>query len=120
MRTARRCTRTACSRPAVWTLTYNYADQAAVLGPLAVYAEPHSYDLCEQHAERLSAPVGWEVLRLAPDASASGPTHDDLEALADAVREAAAPPRRPTPPEPEPGRDPGRRGGHLRVLRDPS
>ena len=50
------------------TLTYVYADQTAVLGPLATYAEPHAYDLCEAHSERLSAPRGWEVLRLAQPA----------------------------------------------------
>ncbi|MDQ6935843.1 MAG: DUF3499 domain-containing protein, partial [Actinomycetota bacterium] len=30
----RRCSRTACGRPATYTLTYVYADQTAVLGPL--------------------------------------------------------------------------------------
>ena len=68
-----------------------YADQTAVLGPLATYAEPHAYDLCDLHSERLSAPRGWEVLRLAPDPAAQGPSSDDLLALADAVREAARP-----------------------------
>ena len=67
MSPARRCSRTACDRPAVTTLTYVYADQTAVLGPLATYAEPHAYDLCDTHAERLSAPRGWEVLRLVSD-----------------------------------------------------
>jgi len=113
----RRCSRTACGRPAVSTLTYVYADQTAVLGPLATYAEPHAYDLCDLHSERLSAPRGWEVLRLAPDPSAQGPSSDDLLALADAVREAARPapqPRRPSPAQ-ETGRETGRRG-HLRVL----
>ena len=112
----RRCSRTACGRPAVNTLTYVYADQTAVLGPLATYAEPHAYDLCETHSERLSAPRGWEVLRLAPDPAAQGPSSDDLLALADAVREAArpAPPQRPAPAE-ETGREVGRRG-HLRML----
>ena len=61
----RRCSRTACGRPATTTLTYVYADQTAVVGPLATYAEPHAYDLCDAHSERLSAPRGWEVLRLA-------------------------------------------------------
>ena len=56
------------------TLTYVYSDQTAVLGPLATYAEPHAYDLCEAHSERLSAPRGWEVLRLAPDPDALGPS----------------------------------------------
>jgi len=129
---ARRCSRTACGRPAVATLTYVYADQTAVLGPLATYAEPHAYDLCEQHSERLSAPRGWEVLRLAPDPSLAGPSGDDLLALADAVREAARPVvdvrgaargavpgtgggGGPSGLAGESGRETGRRG-HLRVL----
>jgi hypothetical protein len=111
----------------VATLTYVYSDQTAVLGPLATYAEPHAYDLCEAHSERLSAPRGWEVMRLAPDPDALGPSSDDLLALADAVREAA----RPAPAveqsggqvqavglAEETGREVGRRG-HLRVLRSP-
>jgi Protein of unknown function (DUF3499) len=116
----RRCSRSACGKTAVATLTYVYADSTAVLGPLATYAEPHCYDLCAAHSQRLTAPRGWEVLRLAPDPETVGPSSDDLEALADAVREAA---------RPGPGADPealpdglvevGRRG-HLRVLRDNS
>ena len=99
MTPARRCSRTACGRPAVTTLTYVYADQTAVLGPLATYAEPHAYDLCDRHSERLSAPRGWEVLRLASDLSPRGPSDDDLLALANAVREAARPVAgRPAPP----------------------
>ena len=116
MSLARRCSRTPCGRSATSTLTYVYADQTAVLGPLSTYAEPHAYDLCEQHGQRLSVPRGWEVLRLARDTRASGPSTDDLLALADAVREAARP---LPPPLPEPvvegSRETGRRG-HLRVL----
>ncbi|WP_278260176.1 DUF3499 domain-containing protein [Nocardioides convexus] len=112
----RTCSRTACSRRAVATLTYVYADSTAVLGPLATFAEPHAYDLCDQHSERLSAPRGWEVVRLALGTQQSGPSGDDLLALADAVREAA----RPVPPRaPEPQRESGRevaRKGHLRML----
>jgi hypothetical protein len=99
----------------VATLTYVYSDQTAVLGPLATFAEPHAYDLCDLHSGRLSAPRGWEVLRLAPDPDSLGPSTDDLLALADAVREAA----RPQPPvvrSAEAGsREVGRRG-HLRML----
>jgi len=72
-------------------LTYVYADSVAVLGPLATYAEPHAYDLCSSHAERLSAPQGWSVVRLAPQFTEPEPTHDDLVALAEAVREAGRP-----------------------------
>ena len=97
------------------TLTYVYADSTAVLGPLATYAEPHCYDLCAVHAERLTVPRGWDVLRLDPDPDALAPSSDDLEALADAVREAARP--APAPPA-RVGAEVGRRG-HLRVLRGP-
>ena len=120
--TLRRCTRTACGQPAVATLTYVYAESTAVLGPLATYAEPHCYDLCARHSARLTAPRGWEVVRLDVSEPA-GPTPDDLEALADAVREAA----RPAPDVfvnprggsavPVPAQQ-GRRG-HLRVLLPP-
>jgi hypothetical protein len=84
----RRCTRAACPQAAVATLTYVYADQTAVIGPLATAAEPHTYDLCSDHAARLSVPQGWNVIRLAIDAAAHEPSRDDLLALADAVREA--------------------------------
>jgi hypothetical protein len=115
----RRCSRTACGRPAVATLTYVYADSTAVLGPLATYAEPHCYDLCAEHSERLTAPRGWEVVRLASDAESLGPSSDDLEALANAVREAARPPSASRQAAgPPTGRGVGRRG-HLRVLPDP-
>ncbi len=97
----RRCTRAACPNAAVATLTYVYADQTAVIGPLATAAEPHTYDLCVEHAQRLSVPQGWNVIRLAIDTAASEPSRDDLLALADAVREAGRPPRRdPEPPGP--------------------
>jgi hypothetical protein len=112
----RRCSRTACGKTAVATLTYVYAESTAVLGPLATYAEPHCYDLCQAHSERLTAPRGWEVVRLAPDPDGAVPSSDDLEALADAVRESA---RQPVPvpmPVGAGGSELGRRG-HLRVLR---
>jgi len=118
----RRCSRTACGKTAVATLTYVYAESTAVLGPLAMYAEPHCYDLCQAHSERLTAPRGWEVVRLAPDPDALAPNSDDLEALANAVRESARPPVRvataataaqaPGPVVHEQGRR-----GHLRILR---
>ncbi|MCW2784872.1 MAG: hypothetical protein JWP74_1389 [Marmoricola sp.] len=92
-----------------------YADQTAVLGPLATYAEPHAYDLCEEHSERLSAPRGWEVLRLVQD-DPHAHSSDDLLALADAVREAAQPRQRPQPREPFEMREVARKG-HLRVLK---
>ena len=89
MRTVRVCSRSGCGLPAVATLTYAYADLTAVVGPLASFAEPHSYDLCEEHALGLTVPRGWEVLRHEGEFPAPIPHADDLEALADAVRDAA-------------------------------
>ncbi len=60
---ARPCSKVACTRDAVSTLTYDYADSMAVLGPLSGRAEPHSYDLCPRHSESLSVPQGWQVMR---------------------------------------------------------
>ncbi len=132
---SRCCSRTACKQPPVYTLTYVYRESTAVLGPLAAYVEPHCYDLCEKHAARLVAPRGWEVVRLPPDPAQE--RANDLEALANIVREAGRPgpaerggqppaarsapagsPRQGQPVA-EPvgqGIEVGRRG-HLRVLR---
>lgn len=60
------CSKTHCQNSAQATLTYVYADQEAVVGPLSIAPEPHSYDLCEQHATRLTAPQGWSVVRYRP------------------------------------------------------
>lgn len=120
----RQCSRNGCRNPAVATLTYVYGDQTAILGPLATVAEPHCYDLCEVHSERMTAPRGWEVVRLAPTYEHS-PSEDDLLALANAVREAAATPvegrmqtqeAAPVTATAEPSYS-SRTKGHLRVLR---
>ena len=89
-RQGRACSRVSCRSIATITLTYIYADSTAVLGPLATFAEPHSYDLCDKHSARLTVPNGWEVIRHVADSSAAGPSDDDLMAIADAVREAAS------------------------------
>ncbi len=84
----------------------------------------HCYDLCQHHAAVLSAPLGWEVIRLAIDHEPH-PSTDDLLALADAVREVGlsydAPLERPDHRSQQ--RRPGivelGRRGHLTVLADP-
>ena len=125
----RGCSKTGCARPAVATLTYAYADRAVVVGPLATYAEPHTYDLCLEHAERMTAPRGWEVVRVGGEFPEPALAADDLLALAGAAR-AAGRPRAPRGSDPrtasrgqadaEAGSgavESGRRG-HLRILKD--
>ena len=99
---------------ATWTLTYVYSDSTAVLGPLATYREPHCYDLCDEHSVKLTAPKGWELVRLEIDPEALKPLPSDIEALANAVREVGQVSQ--VQEEPTSGR------AHLRVIRgiDPS
>lgn len=102
----RRCSRQTCTRDAVMTLTYVYSDSTAVVGPLAGHAEPHAYDLCSVHADRLTVPRGWRVVRLElPETRAR---REDIGAVAAAVRETE-----PEPPAPV-------RGRSRTVLRDVS
>ncbi|MCX5044534.1 DUF3499 domain-containing protein [Aldersonia sp. NBC_00410] len=130
MRASRRCCRPGCKNPAVATLTYVYSDSTAVVGPLATVDEPHSWDLCELHGSRITAPKGWEMVRHEGAFASRSPDEDDLTALAEAVREAGRPdrgdpaprgysdyglpPATPAQPAPRTGRR-----GHLRVLPDP-
>jgi hypothetical protein len=135
----RRCCRPGCPHYAVATLTFVYSDSTAVVGPLAIVREPHSWDLCVGHAGRITAPRGWELVRHAGPLP-TNPDEDDLVALADAVREGG--PGDPGPPAngfsnvhlhhagaqatapssgllAPPEHRSGRRRGHLRVLPDP-
>ena len=59
----RLCSKVGCAREAVSTLTYDYADQMAALGPLGGGGDPHAHDLCAIHTDRLSMPRGWVVVR---------------------------------------------------------
>lgn len=107
-----------------------YSDSTAVVGPLATVAEPHSWDLCETHGSRITAPKGWELVRYEGAFSSGTPDDDDLTALAEAVREAGLGERsrpeadavrgeeQPRAAVPSTART-GRRG-HLRVLPDPT
>jgi hypothetical protein len=99
------------------TLTYIYSDSTAVLGPLATFSEPHSYDLCEKHSARLTVPNGWQVIRQAIDLDTTGPSDDDLMAIADAVREVAQLPLEETAAT-NAAQAPGNVGrrGHLRAV----
>lgn len=79
------------------TLTFVYAESTAVIGPLSTADEPHSWDLCDEHARRITVPRGWEMLRSESGFSAPLPEDHELTALAEAVREVgvAAGGRRP-------------------------
>ncbi|CAI9407467.1 DUF3499 family protein [Aestuariimicrobium sp. T2.26MG-19.2B] len=101
---SRVCSRTSCRARATTTLTYVYADQTAVIGPLSPEVDPASYDLCDQHSASTSAPRGWETIRMPHSDEPRQAPLDDLLALADAIREVGMRVDEPTP-SPEFGRD---------------
>ena len=105
---------------AIATLTYAYADRAAVVGPLALRHEPGSHDLCRDHCAGLSTPRGWELIRLPLEEGGPAHTHDDLLALADAVREVGFTWDEPHPTQPLAEPLLTRRKGHLGVVADPA
>lgn len=108
--------------PAVASMTYVYADSTAVVGPLAMANEPGSYNLCAAHAESISAPRGWEIIRLPMDSAPPlEDDSDDLLALADVVRaiglrhdDVEPDVVQPDPASLEPA--PLRQVGHLRLI----
>ena len=59
----RLCSKVGCAREAVATLTFDYGDQMAALGPIGRVGDPHAHDLCAIHTDRLSVPKGWVVVR---------------------------------------------------------
>ena len=58
---SRQCSRTGCSDAAAVTLTYDYRQSQVWIDRLAPERNPHHYDMCDRHAERLSVPRGWHL-----------------------------------------------------------
>jgi hypothetical protein len=114
---ARACSKTGCSRPAVSTLTFVYADSTVVVGPLARESEPGAYDLCREHAAAMTEPRGWTMLRVPGSADAV----DDLVALAHAVGDEDPRDEEPSGPQRAYADGRGTRSAaapHLHVVRD--
>lgn len=94
--TGRSCARPGCPGTARATLRFGYGTRQVVLGPLAVAATPHSYDLCTAHAERTSPPRGWSLAdrrgrdASAPDAGGPSPPSGPDQPADRAPAEAAA------------------------------
>ena len=58
---SRQCSRTGCAEASTVTLSYQYARSIVWLDDLSGERDPHSYDLCQRHAARLSVPNGWRL-----------------------------------------------------------
>ncbi|MDO5060388.1 MAG: DUF3499 domain-containing protein [Actinomycetaceae bacterium] len=89
MKAVRDCELTGCTNPAVATLTYNYSESTAVIGPLPTHKQPYTTELCHQHAMKFNVPQGWTVIRLDYSQEPPQPSQADLSALAESIIEAA-------------------------------
>jgi hypothetical protein len=58
----RRCTKMSCVDPAVAIAGLRYRERVLWLRDLPAERDPNFLELCEAHAERMTAPVGWNRL----------------------------------------------------------
>lgn len=63
------CAKSLCSAPAAFLLQFDYGAKVVWLADLVPGYEPSNVTLCVRHAERFSAPIGWELV----DRSSSAP-----------------------------------------------
>lgn len=57
------CSKATCAREAVLSLSFDYAERLAAIGPLGPPPAANVQDLCALHGERLSVPKGWLIIR---------------------------------------------------------
>ena len=112
----RSCSKLTCNREAVCTLTYVYSDSTAVIGALSARREPHAYDLCPAHADALTAPRGWRIVRLEAPGGWSRDAKSAMPKLAALLAAAKLPEPEPVPASCGEGRsNPGARHTAFRV-----
>jgi hypothetical protein len=58
---SRTCAKLGCNTSASATLTYDYASRTAWVELLNDEAHPMRYDLCGDHADTLTVPMGWAL-----------------------------------------------------------
>jgi len=50
-----------CGAEPVVTVALAYADRAVIIRDLAAERDPNLLDLCREHADRMTPPLGWTV-----------------------------------------------------------
>jgi uncharacterized protein DUF3499 len=63
------CRKTGCSQVAAASCEFNYTTREIWISELRHDPDPTCYDLCQEHAERFVAPIGWTLhdQRATPD-----------------------------------------------------
>ena len=60
----RTCAKLRCRSIASVTVTLRYGDREVLIDGLAPDTDPNLVDLCFDHAERLTPPIGWSMVDL--------------------------------------------------------
>jgi len=60
----RTCAKLRCRSRASVTLALRYGDREVLVEELAPDTDPSLVDLCLEHAERLTPPIGWRIVDL--------------------------------------------------------
>lgn len=55
------CAKMRCSTEAVATIGLSYEAKVVVVGDLSREPNPNLLDLCSEHVERLTPPIGWRM-----------------------------------------------------------
>jgi Protein of unknown function (DUF3499) len=50
-----------CGREPVATVSLQYSERRVVLADLLTERDPNLLDLCREHVERMTPPIGWAV-----------------------------------------------------------
>lgn len=57
----RTCAKMRCPGGPVATIVLRYAEREVVIGDLVAQRDPNLLDLCAEHVERMTPPIGWVV-----------------------------------------------------------
>lgn len=66
----RLCAKLRCRSRASATVALRYEDREVLIGGLAPEPNPNLVDLCAEHADRLTPPLGWRISDARPRVSA--------------------------------------------------
>jgi hypothetical protein len=58
----RTCAKMRCGQPPVTTVALVYTERTVVISDLLPERDPNLLDLCAEHVERMTPPVGWVVV----------------------------------------------------------
>ena len=58
----RTCAKMRCGQPPLATVALVYAERHVVITDLLAERDPNLLDLCAEHVDRMTPPVGWVVI----------------------------------------------------------